>query len=343
MARERTAALHAARRSLALLTLGTSLPCFAGFSEPLDNNNFKWPQPRVVINAVLGFYGESKDELQSDPDEREEESPRDRMMKLLQAANVSKGIIDGAGPSTPADLTSSLDKRRSTPSTEPSLLSGHSAEAKVEGRAVHGASQTSMTATPAVSASECALASSGGAAVCSADSSEGACDDPSASGAIGNLDSYLDSLGGEDGYDEDDCRGDGSMPTQGREALDDMVASMEPSRQRIDRHGTWVGDKHAVISGNAGIKPEVEILHEGFLRKKGGGTSFGGRRNWKKRYFVLSEKKLSYYKTDKWEWEQPLGVIWLATSELTRHIRNKCAVDLASPGRVYRKRGKTES
>ena len=34
----------------------------------------------------------------------------------------------------------------------------------------------------------------------------------------------------------------------------------------------------------------------GHLEKKGGGTSLFGRRSWHKRYFILREGKLSYYK-----------------------------------------------
>ena len=54
-----------------------------------------------------------------------------------------------------------------------------------------------------------------------------------------------------------------------------------------------------------------EVLFSGFLDKLGGGL--GGRKSWNKRYFVLTERNLSYYKTqDDFEnGERPAGVILL--------------------------------
>ena len=45
------------------------------------------------------------------------------------------------------------------------------------------------------------------------------------------------------------------------------------------------------------------VIYEGFLVKKGGGTSTFGRKNWKKRYFRLYPKYLRYFPNhDDREW-----------------------------------------
>jgi len=54
-----------------------------------------------------------------------------------------------------------------------------------------------------------------------------------------------------------------------------------------------------------------DVLFSGFLDKQGGGL--GGRKSWNKRYFVLSERNLSYYKSqeDFENGDAPAGVILL--------------------------------
>lgn len=47
---------------------------------------------------------------------------------------------------------------------------------------------------------------------------------------------------------------------------------------------------------NTPISDFGDAIYEGYLLKKGGGTSVVGRRNWKKRYFVLYLDHLVYYK-----------------------------------------------
>ena len=44
------------------------------------------------------------------------------------------------------------------------------------------------------------------------------------------------------------------------------------------------------------VQPPSHI-YEGYMEKKGGGTSFMGRRSWKKRWFVLDSKSIKYYPT----------------------------------------------
>mmetsp|Transcript_31749 Transcript_31749/g.49677 ORF Transcript_31749/g.49677 Transcript_31749/m.49677 type:complete len:594 (-) Transcript_31749:28-1809(-) len=41
------------------------------------------------------------------------------------------------------------------------------------------------------------------------------------------------------------------------------------------------------------------VIQQGWLHKKGGGKSLGGRANWTKRWFVLSKQKLDYYTDEK--------------------------------------------
>lgn len=54
-----------------------------------------------------------------------------------------------------------------------------------------------------------------------------------------------------------------------------------------------------------------DVLFSGFLDKQGGGL--GGRKSWNKRYFVLTDRNLSYYKTkeDFEKGSKPAGVILL--------------------------------
>ncbi|GMH62302.1 hypothetical protein TL16_g03448 [Triparma laevis f. inornata] len=65
-----------------------------------------------------------------------------------------------------------------------------------------------------------------------------------------------------------------------------------PSKIKIENTMKW--------SQSAVVMDQQSALHKtGYLKKKGGGTSFLGRRNWNSRYFVLSNSQLSYYKSDK--------------------------------------------
>jgi len=63
----------------------------------------------------------------------------------------------------------------------------------------------------------------------------------------------------------------------------------------------------------------------GYLKKKGGGTSLLGRRNWNLRYFVLNHNRLSYWKTedDYQSNAKPLGTIPMLNCVLTRLDKDK--------------------
>ena len=54
--------------------------------------------------------------------------------------------------------------------------------------------------------------------------------------------------------------------------------------------------KGGVGSAAVQVESATTVVYEGYLRKKGGGTSLFGKKNWKKRWFVLrNDLKLSYY------------------------------------------------
>ena len=53
------------------------------------------------------------------------------------------------------------------------------------------------------------------------------------------------------------------------------------------------------LSNASAASDSTDALKVGFLMKKGGGKSMLGRRNWKKRYFRLTDSYLLYYKSDK--------------------------------------------
>uniref|UniRef100_A0A8B9MEP8 PH domain-containing protein n=1 Tax=Accipiter nisus TaxID=211598 RepID=A0A8B9MEP8_9AVES len=42
----------------------------------------------------------------------------------------------------------------------------------------------------------------------------------------------------------------------------------------------------------------LDALKQGWLHKKGGGSSTLSRRNWKKRWFVLRQSRLMYFEND---------------------------------------------
>lgn len=46
------------------------------------------------------------------------------------------------------------------------------------------------------------------------------------------------------------------------------------------------------------FRAKQEALKQGWLHKKGGGSSTLSRRNWKRRWFVLRQSKLMYFEND---------------------------------------------
>lgn len=49
------------------------------------------------------------------------------------------------------------------------------------------------------------------------------------------------------------------------------------------------------------FRSKQEALKQGWLHKKGGGSSTLSRRNWKKRWFVIRQSKLLYFESDNEE------------------------------------------
>lgn len=49
------------------------------------------------------------------------------------------------------------------------------------------------------------------------------------------------------------------------------------------------------------FRSKQEALKQGWLHKKGGGSSTLSRRNWKKRWFVLRQSRLMYFENDSEE------------------------------------------
>lgn len=49
------------------------------------------------------------------------------------------------------------------------------------------------------------------------------------------------------------------------------------------------------------FRAKQEALKQGWLHKKGGGSSTLSRRNWKRRWFVLRQSRLMYFENDSEE------------------------------------------
>jgi hypothetical protein len=63
------------------------------------------------------------------------------------------------------------------------------------------------------------------------------------------------------------------------------------------------GDDEENIDEDDGARqtlvPSGQIIHQGYLEKRGGGTTLFGRKNWKKRWFVLYFNVIKYYPTEQ--------------------------------------------
>ena len=73
---------------------------------------------------------------------------------------------------------------------------------------------------------------------------------------------------------------------------------------------------------------------EGFLQKKGKGETTFGRKNWKKRWFILERSKLSYYEDFDQSINGPInlkGVIDVTGCKIEQSKDKKFAFDLVHP------------
>ncbi|XP_074056522.1 unconventional myosin-X [Macrotis lagotis] len=82
------------------------------------------------------------------------------------------------------------------------------------------------------------------------------------------------------------------------------------------------------------FRSKQEALKQGWLHKKGGGSSTLSRRNWKKRWFVLRQSKLMYFENDS---EEKLkGTIEVRTAkEIIDNTSKENGIDIIMTDRVF--------
>ncbi|XP_077413227.1 unconventional myosin-X [Vanacampus margaritifer] len=82
------------------------------------------------------------------------------------------------------------------------------------------------------------------------------------------------------------------------------------------------------------FRAKQEALKQGWLHKKGGGSSTLSRRNWKRRWFVLRHSKLMYFENDG---EDKLkGVLDMhAANEVIDNTNKENGIDIVMPERTY--------
>ncbi|XP_018413949.1 PREDICTED: unconventional myosin-X [Nanorana parkeri] len=82
------------------------------------------------------------------------------------------------------------------------------------------------------------------------------------------------------------------------------------------------------------FRSKQEALKQGWLYKKGGGSSTLSRRNWKKRWFVLRQSKLMYFESDNEE--RLKGTIELReTKEIIDNTGKENGIDIVMGNRTY--------
>ncbi|XP_051871794.1 unconventional myosin-X [Pristis pectinata] len=82
------------------------------------------------------------------------------------------------------------------------------------------------------------------------------------------------------------------------------------------------------------FRSKQEALKQGWLQKKGGGTSTLSRRNWKRRWFVLRESKLMYFENDSEEKQK--GTIDIRSArEIIDNAGKENGINIVIEDRVY--------
>ncbi|KAG7218961.1 hypothetical protein INR49_005539 [Caranx melampygus] len=82
------------------------------------------------------------------------------------------------------------------------------------------------------------------------------------------------------------------------------------------------------------FRAKQEALKQGWLHKKGGGSSTLSRRNWKRRWFVLRQSKLMYFENDSEE--KMKGVLDMHTAkEIIDNTGKENGIDIVMPERTY--------
>lgn len=82
------------------------------------------------------------------------------------------------------------------------------------------------------------------------------------------------------------------------------------------------------------FRSKQEALKQGWLHKKGGGSSTLSRRNWKKRWFVLRQSKLMYFENDS---EEKLkGTVEVRTAkEIIDNTSKENGIDIIMADRTF--------
>ncbi|XP_029929557.1 unconventional myosin-X [Myripristis murdjan] len=82
------------------------------------------------------------------------------------------------------------------------------------------------------------------------------------------------------------------------------------------------------------FRAKQEALKQGWLHKKGGGSSTLSRRNWKRRWFVLRQSKLMYFENDGEE--KMKGMLDMhAAKEIVDNTNKENGIDIVMPDRTY--------
>eukprot|EP00048_Salpingoeca_helianthica_P016229 m.231169 g.231169 ORF g.231169 m.231169 type:complete len:153 (+) comp18267_c0_seq1:146-604(+) len=94
-------------------------------------------------------------------------------------------------------------------------------------------------------------------------------------------------------------------------------------------------DDDEVLANETAEDLQVSVQRSGWLKKKGGGLSTFSRRNWKSRWFVLSERRLTY---SEMVGTEPLGAINVEDIEAIEEVASKGAefgFAIHTPKRTY--------
>ncbi|KAM4556029.1 unconventional myosin-X [Fundulus diaphanus] len=82
------------------------------------------------------------------------------------------------------------------------------------------------------------------------------------------------------------------------------------------------------------FRAKQEALKQGWLHKKGGGSSTLSRRNWKRRWFVLRQSRLMYFENDSEE--KMKGVLDMHNAkEIVDNAGKENGIDIVMPERTY--------
>ncbi|XP_032387774.1 unconventional myosin-X [Etheostoma spectabile] len=100
------------------------------------------------------------------------------------------------------------------------------------------------------------------------------------------------------------------------------------AREHVERRGAFKKDEPSCGLG------KQEALKQGWLHKKGGGSSTLSRRNWKRRWFVLRQSKLMYFENDGED--KMKGVLDMHNAkEIIDNTGKENGINIVMPERTY--------